>query len=61
MKTYKYEICGLTRELPYVAIKEDLAYASFVVIGDTELIQAAAKELVRKMQAVDYIMTAEAK
>lgn len=61
MKTYKYEICGLTRELPYVAIKEDLAYASFVVIGDTELIQAAAKELARKMQAADYIMTAEAK
>lgn len=61
MKTYKYEICGLTRELPYVAIKEDLAYASFVVIGDTELIQAVAKELARKMQAADYIMTAEAK
>lgn len=61
MKTYEYEVCGLTRELPYVAIKEDLAYVSFVVIGDTELIQAAAKELASKMQEVDYIMTAEAK
>lgn len=61
MKTFKYEVCGLTRELPYVAIKEDLAYASFVVIGDTELIQAAAKELAKQLADIDYIMTAEAK
>lgn len=61
MKTFEYEVCGLTRELPYVAIKEDLAYVSFVVIGDTELIQVAANELAGKMQEVDYIMTAEAK
>lgn len=61
MKTFEYEVCGIKRELPYVAIKEDLAYASFVVIGDTELIQAAAKELVKHLQDIDYIMTAEAK
>lgn len=61
MKTFEYEVCGLKRELPYVAIKEDLAYVSFVVIGDTELIQVAAKELAGKMQDVDYIVTAEAK
>ena len=61
MKTFKYEVCGLTRELPYVAIKEDLAYASFVVIGDTELIQATAKELAKQLADIDYIMTAEAK
>lgn len=61
MEIFKYEVCGIKRELPYVAIKEDLAYASFVVIGDTELIQAAAKELVQQLPDVDYIMTAEAK
>lgn len=61
MKTFQYEVCGVTRELPYVPIKEDLAYASFVVIGDTELIQVAAKELVKMMPDVDYIVTAEAK
>ena len=52
MNTFKYEVCGIKRELPYVAIKEDLAYASFVVIGDTELIQAAAKELVQQLPDV---------
>lgn len=61
MKTFEYEVCGLKRELPYVTIKEDLAYGSFVVIGDTELIQAAAKELAKQMLDIDYIMTAEAK
>lgn len=58
---YSFTLCGLTRELPYIPIKNDLAYASFVVIGDTELIQAAAQELATKIGEVDYIVTAEAK
>ncbi len=61
MKQYTLELCGLTRELPYVSIKEDLAYASFVVIADTQLIEIAAKELVSMVGEFDYIITAEAK
>ena len=61
MNSYHYEVCGLTRELPFIKISGELAYASFVVIGDTELITAAAKELVKNMEPVDAVLTAEAK
>lgn len=58
---YELEICGVKRKLPYVKIKEGLALASFVCLSDTELIQAAAPELVKRLPPVDYLMTAEAK
>lgn len=61
MEHYILELCGLTRKLPYVPIKDDLAYASFVVIGDAQLIQASARELVARIGECDYIITAEAK
>ena len=61
MKTYKMEVCGLKRELPFVKIKDDLAFASFVIISDTELISACAKELAAKIGEVDAVVTAEAK
>ena len=58
---FDFEICGVKRKLPYVKIKEDLALASFVCLSDTELIQAVAPELVKRLPEVDYLMTAEAK
>lgn len=61
MKTYHLEVAGVERELAYVPIDEKTAYASFVVIGDTELISCAAKELAEKLKGVDVILTAEAK
>jgi len=61
METYRLEITGIERELPYVAIDEKMAYASFVVIGDTQLITRAARELANKIGGTDVIMTAEAK
>ena len=60
-KTYSLKVAGVTRELPIIAINEDLSIASFVILGDTELICKAAKELVEKLPQVDVIVTAEAK
>lgn len=61
IKYFDFELCGVKRKLPYVKIKENLALASFVCLSDTELIQAVAPELVKRLPQVDYLMTAEAK
>lgn len=61
MEKYMMEVCGLKRELPYIPIDEETAFASFVILGDVELIGVAAEELVKKLDVVDYIVTAEAK
>lgn len=60
-KTYKINVAGVTRELPIVKINEDLSIASFVILGDTELVCMAAPELVKKLPQVDVLITAEAK
>ena len=41
MEHYDLEVCGLKRELPFVKLSDGTAYASFVVISDTELIEKA--------------------
>lgn len=61
MKYFDFEICGLTRKLPYVQISDKLRLASFVCLSDTELVQTVAPELVKRLPEVDYLMTAEAK
>ncbi len=58
---FDFELCGVKRKLPFVKIKDDLALASFVVLSDTELIQAVAPELVKRLPEIDVLMTAEAK
>ena len=60
-KTYKLCINGVTRELPIIKIKDDLSIASFVILGDTELVCAAALEIVKRLPEVDILVTAEAK
>lgn len=60
-KTYSITVAGVTRELPIIKINEDLSIASFVILGDTELIRKAAKELVEKLPEIEVIVTAEAK
>ena len=61
MKYFDFEICGLTRKLPYVQISDKLGLASFVCLSDTELVQTVAPELVKRLPEVDYLMTAVAK
>lgn len=60
-KTYTLQVAGITRELPIVKISDDLAIASFVILGDTELVCVAAAQLVKKLPPVDILVTAEAK
>ena len=61
MENYTLEIAGLKRKLPFVKINEELAYASFVVIDDCELVCAVAPLLAERIKDCDLIMTAEAK
>lgn len=58
---YTLEVAGVTRHLPIMQIADDLAIASFVILGDCELVTKAAPLLEQKLPEVDYIVTAEAK
>jgi len=61
LKKYSLKVAGLTRELPIVQISPTLSIASFVILGDTELVLAAAPLLVDKLPETDVLITAEAK
>ena len=63
MNTYTLEVCGLNRILPLIKIDDENAFASFVIISDTELIEAAAKELSERIRPYEpeVLVTAEAK
>ncbi len=61
MKQYEINLCGVTRTLPFIAINDTMAFASFVILGDTELIAACAPELAKQIGPVDALVTAEAK
>lgn len=60
-KTYMLSICGLERTLPVIEVAPELSIASFVILGDTELVCRTAPELVKKLPPVDVLITAEAK
>ena len=61
MKAYRMTIAGLERDLPLCPLNDDLSIGAFVIFGDPELTTAAAKALLAKAPAYDYIITAEAK
>lgn len=61
MKQYEINLCGVKRTLPFIDINENTAFASFVILGDTELISACAPVLTEQIGPVDAIVTAEAK
>lgn len=61
MKYFDFELCGVKRKLPYVEVADGVVLASFVCLSDTELVTAAAPELLKRLPEVDYLMTAEAK
>ena len=60
---YDIEIAGLKRSLRLFEIKPGLKIAILNILGDTELVQACAKALNKKLKDVkfDVIVTAEAK
>jgi adenine phosphoribosyltransferase len=62
-KTYSIKIAGLKRNLRLFQIKPGLRIAILNILGDTELVQACARELTRRLKSVkfDILVTAEAK
>lgn len=63
IETYPVEIAGLKRDLRLFQIAPGLRIAILNILGDTELVQACAKELAKKLSQVEYdiLVTAEAK
>lgn len=61
MSYYHLNVAGVERDLPIIKITDDLEIASFVILGDAELIIHAAAALKDKLPEADYLMTAEAK
>ena len=62
-QTYDIEIAGLKRSLRLFEIKPGLRIALLNILGDTELVEACAKALGKKLKTVEYdvLVTAEAK
>jgi adenine phosphoribosyltransferase len=62
-ETYAVEVAGVKRALPIFEIKPGLKIALLNILGDTELVQAAARALAARLAGVDYdvLVTAEAK
>lgn len=62
-ETYPVEIAGVKRRLPLFEVKPGLRIAVLNILGDTELVEAAAEALAAKLAAVPYdvLVTAEAK
>jgi adenine phosphoribosyltransferase len=62
-ETYAVEVAGLKRNLRLFEIKPGLRIAILNILGDTEFVQACAKELAQKLKGTDYdlLVTAEAK
>jgi adenine phosphoribosyltransferase len=61
--TYSVDIAGVHRELVKFEVKPGLTIAILNILGDTELVQACAKALAKKLSTVTYdvLITAESK
>ncbi len=61
--TYPIDVAGLHRELPLFEVAPGIRIAVLNILGDTELVQAAAAALSKKLADVKYdlLVTAEAK
>jgi adenine/guanine phosphoribosyltransferase-like PRPP-binding protein len=62
-ETHTVEVAGLTRELPLFEVAPGVRIAVFNLLGDAEVVAAAAAELARKLERVecDAFVTAETK
>ena len=62
-ETYRVEIEGVARELPLFEVAPDLRIAVFNLLGDTEIVEASARGLARRLEHVDHdvLVTAETK
>ena len=55
---YTLQICGIKRELKKVKVAPNLIIASFVMLGDTELIEKCADFLYQKIKNILEVATA---
>ncbi|MCL4460017.1 MAG: adenine phosphoribosyltransferase [Chloroflexi bacterium] len=62
-ESYKLELCGLSRYLPLVEIEKDIWVYSFVMLGDTELVETTAGALAKRLAGYepDYLVSVEVK
>lgn len=62
-ETYPVEISGIKRNLPLFEVKPGLKIAVLNILGDTELVEAAAEALAARLAPIEYdlLVTAEAK
>src|SRR5512138_3580064 len=62
-ETYPVEVAGLKRNLRLFEIKPGLKIAILNILGDTEFVQACARELAGQLKPKEYdlLVTAEAK
>jgi adenine/guanine phosphoribosyltransferase-like PRPP-binding protein len=62
-ETYRVEIEGVERDLPLFEVAPDLRIAVFNLLGDTQVVEAAAAGLARRLADVDadLLVTAETK
>ena len=61
---YELNICGISRSLKKVQVTPNLVIASFVMLGDTELIERCADALhekMKNMEKIDMLVCPEAK
>ncbi|MEA3283693.1 MAG: phosphoribosyltransferase family protein [Synergistota bacterium] len=63
MDFYELHLAGLVRRLPKVAISKNLSIASFVMMGDTELVERCAEKLTERLRdiSLDALVCPEAK
>ena len=58
---YEVTIEGLKRQLPICRANDEISFPAFIMFGDVEITEAAARGLLRKAPDFDIILTAEAK
>lgn len=62
-ETHRIEIDGVARDLPLFEVAPGLRIAVFNLLGDTEIVEAAARGLADRLRSVDHdvLVTAETK
>ena len=58
---HRINIAGMERDLPLFKVTDDLYIAAFIMLGDVEITEHCAKELIKMAPEFDVILTAECK
>ena len=58
---YEVDIAGMKRQLKLFKVSEDLQIAAFILYGDVEITQHAAKELLARAPQFDIMLTSASK